>query len=118
MSLLSPCYSACGVAWGACYASAGAVAGTIAAPLAGPVLLACNAAESICMKACFTAQIAPILSTTTVVPILALTGAVAAFVKSYTHMQKKHAGEDVGGENDGGGQNGGREGDPEIKSKL
>jgi hypothetical protein len=47
------CISACGTAWAACYAAAGLIAGTITAGVGAPAAaLACNAAESVCMKGC------------------------------------------------------------------
>jgi hypothetical protein len=53
MAAYATCFAACGIAWAACYLKAGLVAGTIvASPAAPPAALLCNAAESVCMKAC------------------------------------------------------------------
>ena len=56
------CYTGCNTVWVACVAAAGGVAGvsTIGVAVA-PAILACNAAQGVCMGACMVALAAPTL---------------------------------------------------------
>lgn len=54
------CYTGCNTVWVACVAAAGGVAGVSTGGLGVPAaILACNAAQGVCMAACVTALLSP-----------------------------------------------------------
>ena len=54
------CYSGCNAVWVACVAAAGGVAGVSTGGLGVPAaILACNAAQGVCMTACVAALLSP-----------------------------------------------------------
>ncbi len=55
------CYSGCNAVWVACVAAAGGVAGVSTGGLGVPAaILACNAAQGVCMASCVAALLSPI----------------------------------------------------------
>lgn len=56
------CYTGCNAVWVACVAAAGGIAGVSTGGLAVPAaILACNAAQGVCMGACVVALLSPTL---------------------------------------------------------
>ena len=54
------CYTGCNAVWVACVAAAGGVAGVSTGGLAVPAaIVACNAAQGVCMAACVAALLTP-----------------------------------------------------------
>ncbi len=54
------CYSGCNAVWVACVAAGGGVAGVTTGGIGvGPAILACNAAQGVCMAACCAALALP-----------------------------------------------------------
>ncbi len=54
------CYSGCNAVWVACVAAAGGVAGVTTGGAAVPAaILACNAAQGVCMSLCIAALLLP-----------------------------------------------------------
>lgn len=55
------CYSGCNAVWVACVAAAGGIAGVSTGGLGVPAaILACNAAQGVCMASCVAALLSPI----------------------------------------------------------